>query len=403
MSQKTLAASSALTLLALLVFVAPASCDTIVLKDGSTFDFAIAQVDGGNRTFKVVNADRSVDIRASEIESVAFDESFDTLTLRDGSVYSNAIQVTGFDGGTDEFTIRRSGNVIDVRISEIKTIEFDTGTFDETGIIAPSGVLPPPEVYEVLPPLPAVDNSAEEEAPAALVENEAVQEAADKVGDFASQGAEEVGIFSSAEEWETPDLSTGAWDDWSDDALFSKLPPRIKRAIEPPAVGVTSGDVPQPYLPRWKGGGASKATSEKGARTASGESSEPRAASGGSTKARRPSGSKARSGSAPPSDKAVAEGEESSRSNRSSRSSRSNRSSRSSRSQGSSSRSGDRSSNFGGSNFDRSGGNYGSENYGSSGDRGYGGNYGSSGGNYGSGGYGGSGGGSRYGGGGYGY
>jgi len=358
-------------------FVQPASPDSITLKDGSVFEMDVARYDGRNRRLTVANGGRSVEIRTSEVESIDFDDGFDILTLRDGSVYTNAIHAIAFDGRDNSFKIRRGGLVNDIRASEITAIDFDTANVDGSGVVAIPPVVPLPGVAVNLPPLPPVETVSEEPT---------VSEEADtsepSVAEDARTGVESE-VKTLEENWDLPEKISpldhpAAAEGWSDDELYSNLPSNIRKILEPESQAQQGGEGGrQPYVARWKGQGASKAIDAKGSKsTASRPSTPAKTASASSHKS---SASRGKSRSAPPSDRNMAKADDSQRTNRSSRSSsRSNRGG----DYGQQSYNGSNRSNSGGS------GRFNSRGSSRFGDDSYGGGYGNSG-NYGGGGSGG--------------
>jgi hypothetical protein len=137
--------------------------DTIILQDGSVFANSQAtEYNGRDHRLSVINGGRSVEIPVGDLEAIEFDDSVDTLILRDGSRYDN-LTVVSYDGKEDRFKVRRAGNVVDLRQSEIATIDF--GSVDRTPgavvedameVVAVRGILPGPETAIVVEPLPAV-------------------------------------------------------------------------------------------------------------------------------------------------------------------------------------------------------------------------------------------------------
>lgn len=413
----------------------PVSADTIILKDDNTFDSSdIARFEGRKRTFQVVGGGRSVEIRMTEVETVEFDETVDVLTLRDGSVYT-AVNVISFDGREDKFTVRRGGRVVEVRASEIASIDFDSTQYDGSlvgaaavaagavadEVVAVRATVPRPGTAVAIPELPAVDalaksvaenadaieaNVASDYSEASDNEISRSRPLPDKVESFVDQDFSDVEapVSGKRDSFEPP---AG----WSDEALFSNLPNNFQEKLTPLSPAERSGaSAPKPYVARWKGQGAAKPgaagesegksekVSSRSSRGSSKSSAVPR-----STSSRSSSKSRSTKGG-PPSDRNMAQEDARSGSDRSS--SRSSRNSSRSSSRDRYGRESNEDSGYGrggrgGSRFGGSGGGsrFGGSGYGGGG---YGGG-GYGGGGYGGGGYGGGGyGGGGYGGGGYG-
>lgn len=96
----------------------------VTLRDGSSYTgVEVRRFDGRDRAFEVIRGDKAVQVKMSEVGSIDFQDASGMVTLADGSLYSGVIFLE-FEGGPDRFRLRRGENAVAVRAAEIDSVDF---------------------------------------------------------------------------------------------------------------------------------------------------------------------------------------------------------------------------------------------------------------------------------------
>jgi hypothetical protein len=255
----------------------PAGADILTLKSGEVYSgLGVLSYDGRKDRFSVEKNGKMVEIRLSEVAEIRFDSKRATITLPDDSVYTS-VEVQSFEGDRDRFAVRRGPKVVDIRSTEVKFMDFrsNEGMAAETAVEAAGEVaavaraLPPPPVsVNVIPP-PGTVTPAEG---AAAVSEPAPETSSSEASAVESESTPNQGISSS------PEVPAGGFEipyeapeGWSDDALYAGL--GAKLAQGDPTSNQPNETAPAAYVPRWKSGtsgGGAKGGSLKGGGGAAG-------------------------------------------------------------------------------------------------------------------------------------
>jgi len=411
---------SNLGLILVLGSLQPAAADVITLFTDEGFsNMQVTSYDGRKDRFEVQKSGQRVEIRQGEISEIDFENRYGSVILHDDSVYSYVV-FNGFDGREDRFEVNRNGRSLEIRASEVKWIDFENLEGDRLGRLVEeltSGTVVASDIIHVVrgPTNVDVQIEAEDSSVSADIADDQPLNGGDTDPGTVAAGAADAEFSERASKWaEDIEGYSDPGARWDDEQLFSG----VKEFIEAPDAPIVTGKGkqattvgPKPYIPRWKaGGGGGKKGSKARASGGGKKGSKVRAAGGGggSRKAKKRGSSRRRGRGGASTDRAEAASDQSGGRRRDSYRGNDRRGGRG-RGRGNDdrrggSRFGNSRGGSGGSSFGRGGGyGGGGSNFGRGGGYGGGSNFGRGGGygggsSYGRGGGGGDGGGSRYGG-----